>query len=78
VLSVALESKDFCNGNLTRIEAVGKIRLERSNRQSYRPSGTDPLEATLPRHFVPGYQQLRQTTFLGWRDDKKPKDVVLE
>ena len=23
-------------------------------------------------------QQLRQTTFLGWRDDKRPKDVVLE
>jgi bifunctional non-homologous end joining protein LigD len=22
--------------------------------------------------------QLRQTTFLGWRDDKKPKEVVLE
>ena len=22
--------------------------------------------------------QLRQTTFLGWRDDKKAKDVVLE
>jgi bifunctional non-homologous end joining protein LigD len=22
--------------------------------------------------------QLRQTTFLGWRDDKKPKGVVLE
>jgi bifunctional non-homologous end joining protein LigD len=21
---------------------------------------------------------LRQTTFLGWRDDKKPKEVVLE
>jgi bifunctional non-homologous end joining protein LigD len=23
-------------------------------------------------------EQLRQTTFLGWRDDKKPKEVVLE
>jgi bifunctional non-homologous end joining protein LigD len=23
-------------------------------------------------------EQLRQTTFLGWRDDKKPKDVILE
>ena len=23
-------------------------------------------------------QQLRQTTFLGWRDDKQPEDVVLE
>jgi bifunctional non-homologous end joining protein LigD len=22
--------------------------------------------------------QLRQITFLGWRDDKKPKEVVLE
>jgi hypothetical protein len=22
--------------------------------------------------------ELRQTVFLGWRDDKKPKDVVLE
>jgi ATP-dependent DNA ligase len=22
--------------------------------------------------------ELRQTTFLGWRDDKKPEDVVLE
>jgi len=22
--------------------------------------------------------QLRQTTFLGWRDDKKPKEIVLE
>jgi hypothetical protein len=22
--------------------------------------------------------QLRQTTFLGWRDDKKPKEVALE
>jgi bifunctional non-homologous end joining protein LigD len=23
-------------------------------------------------------EQLRQTTFLGWRDDKDPKEVVLE
>jgi bifunctional non-homologous end joining protein LigD len=23
-------------------------------------------------------EQLRQTTFLGWRDDKKPKEIVLE
>ncbi|MBV9274268.1 MAG: hypothetical protein JO333_10270 [Verrucomicrobia bacterium] len=23
-------------------------------------------------------EQLRQTTFLGWRDDKKPEEVVLE
>ena len=23
-------------------------------------------------------EQLRQTTFFGWRDDKKPKEVVLE
>ena len=23
-------------------------------------------------------EQLRQTTFLGWRDDKQPEDVVLE
>jgi bifunctional non-homologous end joining protein LigD len=22
--------------------------------------------------------ELRQTTFLGWRDDKKPEEVVLE
>jgi ATP-dependent DNA ligase len=24
------------------------------------------------------YEQLRQTTFLGWRNDKKPEEVVLE
>jgi bifunctional non-homologous end joining protein LigD len=23
-------------------------------------------------------EQLRQTTFLGWRDDKRPEDIVLE
>jgi bifunctional non-homologous end joining protein LigD len=23
-------------------------------------------------------EQLRQTTFLGWRDDKSPEDIVLE
>ena len=23
-------------------------------------------------------EQLRQTTFLGWRDDKKPEEVLLE
>jgi bifunctional non-homologous end joining protein LigD len=23
-------------------------------------------------------EQLRQTTFLGWRDDKKPEEVMLE
>ena len=23
-------------------------------------------------------EQLRQTTFLGWRDDKQPTDVVIE
>ena len=23
-------------------------------------------------------EQLRQTTFLGWRDDKSPKEMVLE
>jgi bifunctional non-homologous end joining protein LigD len=23
-------------------------------------------------------EQLRQTTFLGWRDDKTPEEVVLE
>jgi ATP-dependent DNA ligase len=23
-------------------------------------------------------EQLRQTTFLGWRDDKNPEEVVLE
>jgi hypothetical protein len=23
-------------------------------------------------------EQLRQATFLGWRDDKKPEEVVLE
>jgi len=25
-----------------------------------------------------GRRQLRQTTFLGWRDDKNPEEVVLE
>jgi len=25
-----------------------------------------------------GAEQLRQTTFLGWRDDKNAKEVVLE
>jgi len=29
-------------------------------------------------HSGTGFEQLRQTTFLGWRDDKKPKEVVLE
>ena len=27
---------------------------------------------------LPAHDQLRQTTFLGWRDDKKPKQLVLE
>ncbi|HXM01222.1 MAG TPA: hypothetical protein VN939_01380 [Chthoniobacterales bacterium] len=27
---------------------------------------------------LPTDHQLRQTTFLGWRDDKKAKEVVLE
>ena len=40
------------------LRLVGKIRLARSNRQLYRPFGTDSLEGRLPRHFVPGYHRL--------------------
>jgi hypothetical protein len=28
--------------------------------------------------YRPADEQLRQTTFRGWRDDNNPKDVVLE
>ena len=37
------------------LRLVAKLRIMRSNRQSYRPSGTEPLGNQIPRHFVPGY-----------------------
>jgi bifunctional non-homologous end joining protein LigD len=52
-------------------------------RQSSQYQGKDPmvrpkLVCEVEYTKITADDQLRQTTFLGWRDDKKAEEVVLE
>jgi hypothetical protein len=37
-----------------------------------------PPHPANPQEIAEADEQLRQTTFLGWRDNKDPKEVILE